>query len=90
MTSFVVGDVAQLFVTVRDAAGALADPTAIALTLKLPAGTPASLPVTRESVGSYYSDYSILLAGSYAYRWEATGTNQGVAQGSFVVQGSLV
>lgn len=70
-----LGDVVPLAVSIRNTAGALADATAVVLTLTLPDGTTATPAVTHVSTGVYAADYTPTAAGLHAARWVATGTN---------------
>lgn len=76
---FVVGGPGRLKFTVRDSTGALVDATTVTLSITLPDGTAAPAltlaggGVTRESVGTYYSDYTPAVPGLFAYVWSSTG-----------------
>lgn len=80
-----VGDAVRVEVTTRDLAGALADPTALAVTVQRPDGTTAPATVIRVSIGSYYFDLDLDLPGTYAYRAVATGQNKAVGEGGVFV-----
>lgn len=89
MTSLnlLVGDMARLSVTIKNIAGAVADPSALTLEVKDPGGviTPYSGSVVKDSVGKYHYDLPLSDSGYYKFRWGATGENQGVVEGGFSV-----
>lgn len=80
-----VGDAVRVEVTIRDIAGNLADPTALAVTVQRPDGTTASATALRVSTGLYYFDLDLDLPGTYAYRAVATGQNKAVGEGGVFV-----
>lgn len=85
MSNFVVGDVARITTSIVNASGASVDPQSLALKVKKPDETIAiyTTEIIKDSVGNYHLDFPIFAQGSYFYRWEATGNNAGVGQGSF-------
>lgn len=85
MASYDVGDVVPLSVTVRDAAGAAADATAVVLTLTLPDGTTVTPTVAHPATGSYTATYPAASAGLHGVSWVATGTNASAYRDSFTV-----
>lgn len=90
--SYNVGDVAVLSIEFRDAAGQLADPTTVRLTVKKPSGarqawvygTDSAL--VKDAVGKYHLDYSITVKHRHEYRWEGTGAVQAAEQNYFDVE----
>lgn len=85
MASYDLGDVVALAVEVRDSAGALADATAVALTVTLPDATTATPVVAHPSTGRYTASYTPAAAGRYTVRWVATGTNASAYTDAFTV-----
>lgn len=84
---FDLGAVVPLGTEVRDAAGALANAGAMALTVTLPDATTASVsPVVPTSTGVYAYDYPSTQAGRHTVRWVATGLNAGAYTDSFDVR----
>ena len=84
---FDLGAVVPLGTEVRDAAGALANAGAMALTVTLPdATTVAVSPVVPTSTGVYAYDYPSTQAGRHTVRWVATGLNAGAYTDSFDVR----
>lgn len=81
-----VGDPVSLTVEIRDAAGALADAGAVALTIELPDGTSASPAVSHPSTGRYQVDYPAVQAGRHLVRWVATGINASAYSEAFDVR----
>lgn len=85
--SFDLGAVVPLGTTVRDAAGALANAGAMALTITLPdQSTVIVSPVTPSSTGTYAHDYPTVQAGRHVVRWVASGLNAGAYTDSFDVR----
>lgn len=63
--------------------GALADPTAVTVTVKDPAGTKtvytyAGSQIVKDSTGVYHYDLTVNQAGTWTYRWRSTGVAQAV------------
>jgi len=82
-----LGQPVRVSTTVRDLNGALADPSAITLTLAKPDGTQQvySSPA-HDSTGQFHQDLpatDLTTAGHYQYAWTTTGSAPGVASGSF-------
>jgi hypothetical protein len=82
---FDLGDVVPLAVNVKDTAGALANATAVALTITLPDGTTATPSVTNSSTGVYSATYTPAVSGRFGVRWVATGTNASTYVDAFTV-----
>ena len=82
---FDLGDVVPLAVNVKDTAGALANATAVVLTITLPDGTTATPSVTNSSTGVYSATYTPAVAGRFGVRWVATGTNASTYVDAFTV-----
>jgi uncharacterized phiE125 gp8 family phage protein len=81
-----LGDVVPLSVNVRDAAGDLADATAVTLVVTLPDGTTSgSLTPTNSATGVYTYNYTPSQVGRHGVRWVATGTNAGAFTDVFTV-----
>ncbi len=75
MALFDLGDVANLTVTVRTAAGVAADAGAVACTVGLPDGTSVSPAVSKTATGTYQAAYTPTIPGRHNVRWVATGAN---------------
>lgn len=82
MTTYQVGNVATLTTTVKNAAGAATDAT-MALVVTAPDGTNPTTTVTHVSTGVYQALVSVTAAGSWTYKWTASGTVSAVDEGSF-------
>ena len=72
------GDVARVSGEFRNLAGALADPTTIALEVRKPSGTQvtytyAGAQVVKDSVGVYHYDLALDQAGRWTVRWITSG-----------------
>lgn len=87
-----LGDTVRVSAVITDATGATTDPTTIACKVKNPAGNVSTPTVTKDSVGNYHADVAIGTAaageGEWFYRFEATGTIAGAAEGKFKVRDS--
>ncbi len=82
---FDLGDPVPLSVNVKDAVGALANATAVVLTITLPDGTTATPAVTNSATGVYIATYTPTLPGRHGVRWVATGTNASAFTDAFDV-----
>ena len=86
MASYDLGDIVPLGITIKDAAGALANATAVVCTVTLPDGTSATPTVVNSSTGLYDADYTPTRAGRHLVRWVATGTNASAFTDEFTVR----
>jgi hypothetical protein len=86
---FDIGDVVPLSVSVYDSAGALADATAVTVTITLPDGTTSTPTVSSSSTGVYSATYTPAVAGMFVESWVATGTNASAYRDSFEVVSTL-
>lgn len=84
-STYDLGDVVALAVEIRDAAGDLANATAVALTVTLPDGTTAAPVTANPSTGRYTASYTPAVAGRFTVRWVATGTNASAYTDTFTV-----
>ena len=78
MATYDIGDTVRLKGEFTDDAGAAADPTAVSMIVKDPAGTKttytyALAQITKLAVGIYYYDLTITMAGDWYYRFSGTG-----------------
>lgn len=80
-----LGDPVALSVTIRDAAGALANAGAVTVTIVQPDGTTLSPAVSNPSTGSYATALAPTLTGRHVVRWIATGANASAFTTEFVV-----
>ena len=87
MDNLTVGDVARLSVEITNISGVLADPSTILLYIKLPSSAAEShtSDIVKDAVGKYHFDLPLNVAGSYGFRWQTTGANQGVTEGGLYV-----
>lgn len=85
MATYDLGDVVTLTFEIRDTSGALADATAVTLTVTLPDGTPQPLTPTHPSTGTYQANYTPSATGRYVARLVATGANAGAFTTGFTV-----
>ena len=84
-----VGDPLPLSVTVRDAAGALANAGNMALTITGPTTATVIDPVAPTSTGVYDYDFTPTEVGRHEYRWVATGANARTLEDVFNVDEEL-
>lgn len=84
-----LGDVVTLTVEIRDAAGTLANATAVALTLTAPDGTTSTPAVANTATGKYSAAVTPASTGRYVARWVATGTNAGAFADTFTVSDTV-
>jgi hypothetical protein len=85
------GETVPLTATFRDAAGVLADPTVVTLTVRKPDGTALTPTPTRTSTGVWTYGQStdptaLSDVGIWWYTYRGTGTVDATEQGSFVVE----
>jgi hypothetical protein len=73
-----------------DAAGALADPTAVTLTVRAPDGTLSTPSVSKAATGRYSATVSPSQSGTWVYRWVGTGAVTAAAEGAFYVRARRV
>ena len=85
MATYDLGDVVALAVEVRDSAGALANATAVTLTITLPDATTATPVTANPSTGKYTASYTPAAAGRFTARWVATGSNASAYTDTFTV-----
>lgn len=83
---FDLGDIVPLSIEIHDQNGALADATAVTLTVTKPDRTTETPAVTHPSTGIYRCDYTPAVAGPYRVRWVATGTNASSTTDAFDVR----
>lgn len=94
--NYIPGEVTRISVTVMDSAGAAADPGALRLKVKPPAGAVttytfgSSAEIIKDAVGRYHADIQLTAAGVWAYRWELDAPNAGAVEGVITVQKSRV
>lgn len=84
-STYDLGDVVALAVEIRDAAGVLANATAVTLTVTLPDDTTATPVTANPSTGRYTASYTPTVAGRFSVRWVATGTNASAFTDTFTV-----
>lgn len=88
-----VGDLIRVSAAFTSA-GAAIDPTAVTAKVKSPAGLTTTLVygvdagLIKDSVGNYHVDVSATEAGTYVYRFAATGTAQSASESFFRVRAS--
>lgn len=87
---FDIGSEVRLIGTFTDIAGALADPTTVLVRIKDPDGNITVENPVRQSIGVYYQDLIISLAGIWYYRFEGTGNVVAAGDSSFSVYNSPI
>lgn len=94
--TYIPGEVARLTLAVTTVAGVAADPGALRLKMRAPAGTVATYTygsgseIVKDATGNYHADIVLATAGVWAYRWEMDAPNAGAAEGAINVQKSRV
>lgn len=87
--AYSIGDKVRLTGTLTDVSSNELDPSGgVVVRVKSPAGTITTPSVTNSATGVYYSDISVTSAGTWYYRFEATGNGQAAAEESFSVERS--
>lgn len=86
MSTYDLGDVVTVGVTVKDSAGVAADATTVIATITLPDATTATPTVAHPGTGLYSLSYTPTLVGQHQIRWLATGTNASAYTDSFTVR----
>ena len=81
-----LGDIVPLGIQIYDSAGALANATAVVVTVYKPDGTSSQGTVTNPTTGYYNCDYTPALVGRYVVKWSATGTNASSYVDEFTVR----
>lgn len=93
-TNYLVGQVARLSVAITDMGGAAADPGALRLKVKTPAGVTTTYTVgagiVHDGVGANHFDLALSEVGTWAWRWEADAPNAGADEGLLYVNPSRV
>jgi len=75
-----IGDLIRVTASFTDSAGALADPTAVAILARSPSGTELPLSVTNQSTGIYYAEHSIDEEDTWWFRAKGTGDIEDAAE----------
>lgn len=89
-----VGDLITITGTLTDAGGDELDPSEVVVTITPPSGNVETLTygedaaLVKDEVGVYHVDVDADEAGTWRYKFQSTGTGQGVDIGSFRVYGA--
>lgn len=86
MSTYDLGDVVALGISVKDAAGQLSNATTVVCTIYLPDGTTATPAVGNEGTGLYSTNYTPTIVGRHQVRWVASGTNASAYTDEFTVR----
>ena len=86
MSTYDLGDVVPLGVTVLNAAGQPANATSVTCTIYLPDGTTTQGVVANTGTGLYGVDYTPTQVGRYQVKWQATGENSSAYADEFTVR----
>jgi hypothetical protein len=86
MAVYDLGDVVSLGISIYNTSGTLQNATAVTATVTAPDGSSSTPTVTNSSAGLYDISYNPSLAGRYAIRWVATGTNASAYTDEFSVR----
>lgn len=90
---FDIGEQVRLSVAFTDIVDQPDDPSIVTLRVLLPDGTEeefsgGDITNDSETVGGFYYDYEITMAGDYHWRWIADGTLVAADEGVFAVHAS--
>ena len=85
---YTLGQTVRVTAAVKDVAGVAADPSAVSVKLKDPAGSTTTNAMSRSATGAYYWDFIPTLAGQHLVRIETTGTIVTATEGGFLVANS--
>lgn len=84
-----IGDLLRLQAVFKDLDGNNADPSAVVLKIKVPAGTVTTVnypgTITRSSTGTYYYDYLVAASGVHYFNWAGSGAYTAADESSFTV-----
>ena len=89
--TFIRGEVAHIALSVSNILAAPVDPGVLLFRAQPPIGSALAytygtdVEVVKSSVGEYYVELPLTLAGAWYYRWELTGANAGAGEGSIAV-----
>lgn len=86
MASYDLGDIVAIGVSIKNAAGTLANAGAVTCTVTLPDGTSSTPSVTNSGTGLYDASFTPTQAGRHVVRWVATGTNASAFTDEFTVR----
>lgn len=99
MLVYDIGDRRKLSCTIRNEAGALADPSELSFIMLEPNSEDnevteyeygTDIELVRASAGVYYVLWDCTVSGAHNWRYEATGTISAAEEGRFWVRRSLV
>lgn len=85
-----IGDVVRLTGAFSQSSVAV-DPTAVSMIVRRPDGIKTTyvygtdLALVKSATGTYYLDYTPVMAGQHWYRWVTTGTGASAGEERFVV-----
>jgi hypothetical protein len=86
MDRYDIGDLVRLTATFTDDAGDPVEPGTVQLVTRDPADVEAEHDATSDDDGAYHVDLQPQGAGTWGYRWVATGAGQGAEPGQFHVR----
>lgn len=95
MSEFVLGEAVRVSAEFRNAAGTVADPTSVFFKHRNPEGTitplvyPTDAQLVKDSTGNYHVDIDANIAGTWHWRFYATGTGKTANEGNFTVGDSV-
>ena len=89
VNTYDVGDTVIMHTEFR-VADVLTDPTAVVCQLKDPAGTLTTPSNSKISTGIYEASVDVATAGTWRFRWTATGTVKAAEESWFLVRPRMV
>ncbi len=88
---YLIGSLVRLLAEFKDADGVLMDPDEVKIRVLDPSGNQTTkvyltdAEVIKDADGMYHYDLDASAAGTWAYRWEGSGTGQAAAEHTFTV-----
>lgn len=89
--SYLIGNRARLTCQFTNAAGTPTAPSSVSISVRRPDGsrlTPTALSGT--TTGEYYAEIDLTMAGTWYYRFEASGTLIAAAESQLIVKASAL
>jgi hypothetical protein len=83
-----LGDGIRSKITISDDNGAVGDTTEVIFRLQDPNGVRSTVPVIHDGPGLYHVAFSCQVAGTWSWRWEATGPITAAEEGKLNIHPS--
>ena len=89
INAYVRGQLVRVAAVFTNSAGTAVDPTTVTVRVRAPSGTVTTPAATKDSVGNYHVDIDANTEGTWHYRFEGTGSNQGASEHQFVIENGV-